>query len=104
MSEIIDEASLADQLAPIRQFRKNGFPVKMAMQNDVNGAGWCLVDYFSQIGIKYLVMGEHGHRALIPFDKPTVFWWESPASERGGRQVRFHKIQGSNGRSRQCQY
>ncbi|MCP4456275.1 MAG: hypothetical protein GY809_32860 [Planctomycetes bacterium] len=82
MSEIIDEASLVDQLEPIRQFRKRGFPVQMAMQNDVNGAGWCLVDYFSQIGIKYMIMGEHGHRALLPFDKPTVFWWESPAGNR----------------------
>ncbi len=82
MSEIIDEASLADQLGPIRQFRKHGFPVQMAMQNDVNGAGWCLVDYFAQIGIKYMIMGEHSHRALLPFDKPTVFWWESPAGNR----------------------
>ncbi len=27
-------------------------------------------------------MGTHGHRALICFDKPTMFWWESPSGNR----------------------
>jgi len=27
-------------------------------------------------------MGTHGHRALICFDKPTMFWWESPSGKR----------------------
>lgn len=27
-------------------------------------------------------MGTHGHRALICFDKPTVFWWESPSGKK----------------------
>ena len=27
-------------------------------------------------------MGTHGHRALIAFDKPTLFWWESPSGKR----------------------
>jgi hypothetical protein len=34
------------------------------------------------MGIKYLNMGTHGHRALICFDKPTLFWWESPSGKR----------------------
>jgi hypothetical protein len=34
------------------------------------------------MGIKYLNMGTHGHRALICFDKPTMFWWESPSGKR----------------------
>jgi hypothetical protein len=52
------------------------------MQNDVNGIGWCLNDYFNQLGVRYLNMGTHGHRALICFDKPTMFWWESPSGKR----------------------
>ncbi len=82
MSELLDETSLAAQLQPIRDFREAGLSVETAIQNDVNGIGWALADYFSDIGIKYLIMGEHSHRALLPFDKPTAFWWESPSGKR----------------------
>lgn len=81
-SEIVDENMLAAQLKPLFDLKKAGIHVRTAMQNDVNGIGWCLVDYFDDIGIKYVNMGEHGHRALIPFDKPTAFWWESPSGKR----------------------
>lgn len=77
-----DEQILAASLQSIKHFRKNELPVKVAMQDDVNGIGWCLNDYFNDLGIKYLNMGTHGHRALIAFDKPTMFWWESPSGKR----------------------
>ena len=82
MSELIDEASYAAFLRPIRTFREHGLPVTTAMQDDVNGVAWCLADYFPKIGIEYLVMGQHGHRALIPFEMPTCFWWESRSGSR----------------------
>ena len=82
MSEIPDESSIVSFLQPVRLFREHGLKVTTAMQNDVNGAAWCLVDYFNGTGIKYLTMGQHGHRALVPFDKPTSFWWESPSGKR----------------------
>lgn len=82
MSEVMDETSYPAFLAPVRQFRQAGLPVTTAMQDDVNGVAWCLADYFAGAGIEYLVMGQHGHRALIPFDVPTAFWWESPAGSR----------------------
>ena len=69
-------------LAALGRIRENGIPVSLAMQDDVNGIGWCLNDYFNQVGVKYLNMGTHGHRALICFDKPTMFWWESPSGKR----------------------
>lgn len=86
MSEVMDETSYPAFLAPVREFRAAGLPVTTAMQDDVNGVAWCLADYFGGAGIEFLVMGQHGHRALIPFDRPTVFWWESPA---GGRVLAF---------------
>ncbi len=82
MSEVIDEGSYAAYLHPVRDFHEAGLPVVTAMQNDINGAAWCLADYFSKIGVRYLTMGQHGHRALKPFDKATSFWWESPAGNR----------------------
>jgi hypothetical protein len=82
MSEVTDEATCAALLQPLREIRAAGLPVTSAMQNDVNGAAWCLVDLLPDIGVRYLSMGQHGHRALVPFDRPTAFWWESPAGSR----------------------
>ncbi|MCB9286549.1 MAG: glycosyl hydrolase family 38 [Lewinellaceae bacterium] len=81
-SEVVDEASLAVQARTAGEFREMDIPVTAAMQNDVNGIGWCLAEYFHNTGVKYLVMGQHGHRARIPFGKPTAFWWESPSGKR----------------------
>jgi len=80
--ELPDEQTLAASLAPIKRFQEHGLDVKLAMQNDVNGTGWCFNDYFNPLGIEYLDMGTHGHRALICFDIPTAFWWESPSGNR----------------------
>jgi hypothetical protein len=80
--ELPDEQILAASLQPIKNFKEHGLEVKVAMQNDVNGIGWSLCDYYNDLGVKYLNMGTHGHRALICFDKPTLFWWESPSGNR----------------------
>ena len=80
--ELPDEKILAASLKAAGRIKDAGIPVRVAMQDDVNGIGWCLNDYFNQIGVKYLNMGTHGHRALICFDKPTMFWWESPSGKR----------------------
>ena len=82
MSEVTDEASYPAFLAPVREIRAAGIDVTCAMQDDVNGIAWCLADHLPDIGVRYVSMGQHGHRALIPFDRPTAFWWESPAGKR----------------------
>ena len=80
--ELPDEQTLAASLSPLKELRKLGLQVTTAMQNDVNGIAWCLNDFYKDIGVRYLNMGTHGHRALICFDKPTLFWWESPSGNR----------------------
>ncbi|MBN2280267.1 MAG: hypothetical protein JXQ65_06790 [Candidatus Marinimicrobia bacterium] len=82
MSEVADEAVYVDFIKVIKDFKNYGMTVKTAMQNDVNGFPWALVDYFQHTGIEYLSMGTHGHKALIAFDHPTVFWLESPSGNR----------------------
>ncbi len=82
LSEIADENILARSLAPLLRFKNHGINVTTAMQNDVNGIAWCLADYFPDAGVRFLTMGQHGHRARIPFDTPTAFWWESPSGRR----------------------
>jgi len=81
-SEIIDEPALAAQTRTLRMLKNSGIDVTTAMQNDVNGIAWCLVDYFKHTDVKYLTMGIHAHRARKPFNKPTAFWWQSPAGNR----------------------
>lgn len=80
--ELPDEQTLAASLYPLKQFRDAGMKSEVAMQNDVNGIGWCFSEFFADAGIKYLNMGTHGHRALICFDIPTVFWWQSPSGKK----------------------
>ncbi len=83
MSELASENSLDALLQPIRMIHDElGVPVTTAMQDDVNGIGWCLVDYFNGIGIRYVTMGINETRSILPFDKPTAFWWESPSGKR----------------------
>jgi hypothetical protein len=81
-SEIIDEPALAAQTKTLRMIKNRGIDVTTAMQNDVNGIAWCLVDYFKHTDVRYLDMGIHAHRARKPFNKPTSFWWQSPAGNR----------------------
>ena len=83
MSDVADENVMAASLLPLRQIKTVvGKTIRTAMQDDVNGAAWCLPDYFAGIGIQYLTMGINKTRSLLPFDKPTAFWWESPSGKR----------------------
>jgi hypothetical protein len=96
MAEISDENLMYDFLQPLKEFSKLGIPVKTAMQNDVNGIAWCMPDYFKNTGVKYLIMGINMTRSILPFDKPTAFWWEAPS---GARMLAFradHYMTGNN--------
>jgi len=96
MAEISDENLMYDFLQPLKEFNKHGIPVKTAMQNDVNGIAWCMPDYFKNTGVRYLIMGINMTRSILPFDKPTAFWWEAPS---GARLLAFradHYMTGNN--------
>ena len=97
--ELPDEQILAASLQAVGRIKDAGIPVTTAMQDDVNGIGWCMDDYFNQLGVKYLNMGTHAHRALLCFDKPTMFWWESPS---GKRILTFRAEQPRVGRNDPC--
>ena len=81
-AEVADENALVHSLEPIAMMKVQGLPVRTAMQDDVNGYAWCLVDYFQDLGIRYVTSGINVARALRPFDVPTPFWWESPSGKR----------------------
>jgi hypothetical protein len=79
MSELSGENNYKTFLEPLSTFQELGLPVTTAMQNDVNGIAWCLADYLPDLGVKYFSIGSNNHRALIPFDAPTLYRWESPS-------------------------
>ena len=96
MAEISDENLMYDFLQPLKEFNKRGIPVKTAMQNDVNGIAWCMPDYFKNTGVKYLNMGINKTRSILPFEKPTAFWWESPSGARMLAYRADHYMTGNN--------
>ena len=96
MAEISDENLMYDFLQPLKEFSRLGIPVKTAMQNDVNGIAWCMPDYFKNTGVRYLIMGINMTRSILPFDKPTCFWWESPSGERMLAFRADHYMTGNN--------
>ena len=77
MAEVADANTLRYSLESLRALQTAGIYPQVAMQDDVNGIAWCFADYFPALGVKYLWMGEHEHKAYLPFDKPTVFNWLS---------------------------
>ena len=96
MAEISDENLMYDFLQPLKEFDRLGIPVTSAMQNDVNGIAWCMPDYFKNTDVRYLIMGINMTRSILPFDKPTAFWWEAPS---GARLLAFradHYMTGNN--------
>lgn len=82
MSDLADENSYVPFFRPVKGFHDAGIPVVTAMQDDVNGAAWCITDYLHDIGVRYLTMGQNADRALKPFSVPTPFWWVSPSGKR----------------------
>jgi hypothetical protein len=96
MAEIADENVMYDFLQPLKEISSHGINIETAMQNDVNGIAWCMPDYFKNTGVRYLIMGINMTRSILPFDKPTAFWWESPS---GARLLAFradHYMTGNN--------
>ena len=80
--ELPDEQTLAASLAPLKQIRAAGFKTEVAMQDDVNGIGWCFNEFFNDLGVKYVNMGINQTRSVLPFALPTIFWWESPSGKK----------------------
>ncbi len=86
LSDLLDEPGALAQLGPLREFRERGLPVRTAMQSDINGVPWCLVDQLCAEGVDYMLMAQNTHRAVKPFELPALFRWES----RSGNALLVH--------------
>ncbi len=83
MTPLMDHAMVVDVLRPVKFFRELGIPVRSAMNTDVNGLPWGVVDALLDHGITGISMAinEHFGHALRPW--PRAFRWQAP----GGRTI-----------------
>lgn len=79
MTPLMDHSMVLDVLRPVKFFRDLGIPVRSAMNTDVNGLPWGVVDALLDHGITGVSMAinEHFGHALKPW--PRAFRWQSPA-------------------------
>ena len=82
MTPLMDHRMLQDALADVAFFRDLGAPVTSAMNSDVNGLPWGMVDALLDHGVNHLSMAinEYFGHALRPW--PRGFRWESPSGRR----------------------
>lgn len=82
ITPLADERTLLRLLEPIKFFRSLGIPVTAAMNSDVNGMPWGMVDALIDHGIESLSMGVNEHYGYAPQPRPRGFWWESPTGKK----------------------
>jgi alpha-mannosidase len=83
MTPLMDHSMVLDILKPLKFIRDLGIPVRSAMNTDVNGLPWGVVDALLDHGITGISMAinEHFGHALRPW--PRAFRWQAP----GGRAI-----------------
>ena len=83
MTPLMDHGMVVDVLKPLKFLRDLGIPIRSAMNTDVNGLPWGVVDALLDHGITGISMAinEHYGHALKPW--PRAFNWQAP----GGRTI-----------------
>ncbi len=79
---LADERALLKQLEPVTFLRSLGVPVTAAMNSDVNGVPWGVVDALLDQEIGFFSMGVNEHYGYAPQPRPRGFWWESPTDRK----------------------
>jgi hypothetical protein len=82
ITPLADHRMLLKLLEPIRIFRGLGIPVRSAMNSDVNGVPWGIVDALLDHGIDGFSMGVNEHYGYAVQPRPGSFWWESPTGRK----------------------
>lgn len=83
MTPLPDAAQLAESLQlAVRLREQYGFQIQSAMNCDVNGEPWPLVDALLDQGITGFTMAINTHFGGAPLHRPDVFWWEGPSGRK----------------------
>ena len=83
LTPLYDLDQLIETFQPLRSLRTDyGFTIRHAMNCDVNGQNWPLVDVLLDLGVKGLTMAINTHFGGAPLHRPDVFAWEGPSGRR----------------------
>ncbi|MBK8049893.1 MAG: hypothetical protein IPK16_23995 [Anaerolineales bacterium] len=84
LTPLLDTDQLIESFQLLRELRdRHGFTITSAMNCDVNGENWPLVDLFADLGIEGFTMAINTHFGGAPLARPDVFKWKGPS----GRSV-----------------
>lgn len=80
LTPLYDTDQLAETFQLLRPLREEfGFTIRHAMNCDVNGENWPLVDLLLDLGIEGFSLAINTHFGGAPMQRPNVFWWEGPS-------------------------
>src|SRR5258708_4077319 len=83
LTPLADTAELIEMFQPIRHLRQDyGMTIRHAMDCDVNGQNWGLVDILLDSGIEAFSMAINQHAGGAPFQRPNVFNWQGPSNRQ----------------------
>ena len=80
VTPLYDTAELLEALEPVEALRRDlGIPVRHAMNSDVNGQNWPLVDILLDAGIEAFSMAINVDHGGAPPGRPNAFLWQGPS-------------------------
>ncbi len=83
LTPLLDTDQLIESLQLVGKLREQyGFQITHAMNCDVNGESWSLVDLLLDAGIEGFTMAINTHFGGAPLHRPDVFWWQGPSGRK----------------------
>jgi hypothetical protein len=83
LTPLLDADQLVESLQLVGRLREEyGFSITNAMNCDVNGEAWSLVDLLLDAGIEGFSMAINTHFGGAPLNRPNVFWWQGPSGRK----------------------
>ncbi len=96
LTPLFDTDQLIESLQPLALLRERyGLHVRHAMNCDVNGHNWPLVEVLLDAGIEAFSMAINEVFGGAPLDRPDVFQWEGPSGRRLLTFNGWHYMQGN---------
>ena len=83
ITPLYDTDQLIESFQLLRFLRQEfGFTISSAMNCDVNGENWPLVDVLLDLGIDGFTMAINTHFGGAPLQRPNAFWWQGPSGRK----------------------
>ena len=83
ITPLIDMDQLIESFSLVGRLRNEyGLTITSAMNCDVNGENWPLVDALLDLGIEGFSMAINTHFGGAPLNRPNVFWWQGPSGRK----------------------